>query len=88
MEQTPSITRREYNRQYHRKRYQESLEKGRSYSKSLKVKQRHNIDQATWDKYREHLADVIRLADIVRRIPADILAEVIANPPDILGERE
>ena len=82
MEQ-PITNRREYMREYQRERYNADKDKARSYQQSIKLKRKLNIPDQLWDKYKHHLADIIKLQKIVERLPADLILEVIQNPPQI-----
>jgi hypothetical protein len=82
--ETPITNRRDYMRDYQRQRYNADLEKARSYQQSLKLKKRLNISDAMWDKYKHHLADIIKLTKIMEHLPAELIQEVLLNPPQIV----
>jgi hypothetical protein len=84
MEQLPITNRRDYMRDYQRQRYNADLEKARAYQQSLKLKKRMNISDAMWDKYKHHLADIVKLTKIMEHLPAELIMEVLQNPPQIV----
>jgi len=84
--QTTNNNRRDYMRDYQRQRYNADLEKARSYQQSLKLKKRMNISDALWDKYKHHLADIVKLTKILEHLPAELIQEVLQNPPQIVAQ--
>jgi hypothetical protein len=81
--ETPITNRRDYMRDYQRQRYNADLEKARAYQQSLKLKKRMNISDALWDKYKHHLADIVKLTKIMEHLPTEIIMEVLQNPPQV-----
>jgi len=75
------LSRREYFREYQRKQYWADLQKGRSYKKSMAVKKKLNLGYDVWGKYKHHLADVLKLREIVQRLPREFLNEVLDSLP-------
>jgi len=78
----PIISRREYNREYQRQRYNADPEKGRAYKKSMQIKKQLNVGEALWNKYKHHLADILKLTEIARRLPREFVMEIVENLPD------
>jgi hypothetical protein len=83
MEQ-PITNRRDYMRDYQRQRYNADLEKARAYQQSLKLKKRLNLNDELWEKYKHHLADIVKLTKIMEHLPTELIMEVLQNPPQIV----
>jgi hypothetical protein len=81
--ETPITNRRDYMRDYQRQRYNADLEKARAYQQSLKLKRKLNINDAMWEKYKHHLADIIKLTKIMEHLPTELIMEVLQNPPQV-----
>jgi hypothetical protein len=66
-----------YIRKYMREHYLANTEKMKQYRKSCRLRQKCNIHEDEWKKYGEHLADIMKLREIVNRLPQKFLLEVI-----------
>jgi len=66
-----------YMRKYMREKYQADPTKARQYRNSCRIKAKLNINDADFERYGQYLADVVKLREIVVRIPAEHLQEVI-----------
>ena len=77
------ISRREYQREYQKKRYNANLDKARAYQKSLKVKKKLNLSDELWDKYKHNLADIMKLTKIMETLPREMILEILQTPPQM-----
>jgi hypothetical protein len=73
-------------REYQRQRYNADLEKARAYQQSLKLKRKLNINDELWDKYKHHLADIVKLTKIMEHLPTELIMEVLQNPPQVVPQ--
>ena len=73
--------RREYMRDYQRTKYQEDLVKARAYQQSIKLKKKLNLSDDLWLKYKHHLADVVRLQELLNRLPAEVVKDIMEGTP-------
>jgi hypothetical protein len=78
--------RRDYMREYQRERYNADKIKARAYQQSLKLKRKFNISEELWEKYKHHLADIVKLQKIMEHLPTQIILDVIQNPFQIVGD--
>ena len=69
--------RKEYMREYHRKRYLADTEKAKSYRNSLRCRLRENVTEEKWSKYKHHLADIVKLQDILKKLPTELIDEIM-----------
>ena len=76
-------TRRNYMRDYHKKRYNSDKIQARNYQQSIKLKKKLNINEEHWEKYKHNLADIIKLLKISQHLSSELILEVIQNPPEI-----
>lgn len=58
-----------YMNDYMKRKYNSDVVKMRMYKNSLASKKKYEIDDATWDKYRENLHHIIKLKKIVDELP-------------------
>ena len=78
MEAPKTNSRREYMREYQLKRYHDNEEKARGYINSLRIKKRNpNLPTEWWDKYKHHLADIVKIQVILKRLPMEVLMEIL-----------
>jgi predicted house-cleaning noncanonical NTP pyrophosphatase (MazG superfamily) len=70
-------SRKEYMREYQRKRYLQDPDKNKQYRNSLRVRLRDDISSELWDKYKHHLADVLKLKELVNKLPEELINEII-----------
>ena len=68
---------KEYMKEYMKKRYNNDKEKICKYQKALRWKTNKNISNEMWDKYKQHLVEVIKLQEILNELPADIISEIM-----------
>jgi hypothetical protein len=64
-------------REYQRKRYLANTEKAKSYRNSLRRRLKEDVSNELWLKYKHHLSDVVELQNIIKRLPIEIINEVI-----------
>jgi hypothetical protein len=67
---------KKYIREYMKKRYENDTNGERAYSRSIKFKNKNNIDDEEFKKYGKYLADVYKLRDIFNRIPNELFYSV------------
>ena len=75
--------RKNYMKEYMRNRYHADKEKSRGYKNSLRYKSKLNISDEDYQKYGNHLADVIKLAEnkaVKSLIPTEDAFKVPAIP--------
>jgi len=77
------FTRRNYMRDYHKKRYHSDVIQARNYQQSIKLKKKLNISEEHWEKYKHNLADIIKLLQISQHLSSELILEVLQNPPQI-----
>ena len=77
---TPTTNRKEYNRLYHNKRYKENKVQVHAYQQSMRLKKDMNIKKELWEKYRHHLADIVKIHKIMERVPTILILEILNNP--------
>lgn len=51
------------------------------------AKKRLNVADEMWDKYSHHLSDVIKLREILRRVPSEIVEEILRTEAGTIEER-
>ena len=85
---TNTNSRREYMREYQREKYNADKGKARAYQQSLKLKKKLHIDDELWEKYKHHLADIIKLTKIMEHLPNELILEILQNPPQIVLEED
>jgi hypothetical protein len=66
-----------YMREYKNNEYHEKTEFCKAYGNSIKAKKRHNIDETEWLLYKHHLADIIKLRQVLARLPMDMVQEAV-----------
>jgi hypothetical protein len=66
-----------YMRNYKKLKYNEDPTKARQYQNSLRFKQKNNINDETWEKYKHLLYDVYRLKDLMNILPRDLILEIL-----------
>lgn len=66
-----------YMREYMKKRYNANLEASRAYTKSLKAKKKNDITDEEFQLYGLHLANVLKLRQIKKELPPEILDQVL-----------
>jgi len=71
--------RKEYMRDYHRKRYLADADKAKSYRNSLRCRLKENITEEEWSKYKHHLADIVKLQDILKKLPKELIDEIMTK---------
>jgi hypothetical protein len=69
--------RKTYMREYMKRRYQTNVEESRRYGNAVKYRRRHNISPEDAKEYGIHLAEVVKLKQIISNLPADILSKVL-----------
>lgn len=67
----------EYMRNYKKNKYNEDLTKARQYQNSLRFKQKNNIHDDIWNKYKHRLYDVYRLKELMHILPRDLILEIL-----------
>jgi hypothetical protein len=72
--------RTDYMRQYMRNQYQTNPIKMKQYRNSCRVKAKLNIPDEEFERYKHYLADIVKLREIITRVPTDILLEIIIPP--------
>ena len=77
------FSRRNYMRDYHKKRYNSDKVQARNYQQSIKLKRKLNISEEHWEKYKHNLADIIKLLKISQHLSSELILEVLQNPPQI-----
>lgn len=80
--ETIVLSRREYHREYQRKRRVADPEKARKYQRSLEIKKRFDLGDDMWKKYKHHLNDVIKFTTLARQLPREFVLEIIENLPE------
>jgi len=68
---------KEYMKEYMKKRYNNDKEKINKYQRSLRLKAKKNISNEMWEKYKDHLVDVVKLQDVLNSLPIDIINEIL-----------
>jgi hypothetical protein len=68
---------KEYMKEYMKKRYENDKEKINKYQRSLRLKSKKNISNEMWEKYKDHLIDVVKLKEILSSLPIDIINEIL-----------
>ena len=68
---------KEYMKEYMKKRYNNDKEKINKYQRSLRLKSKKNISNEMWEKYKDHLVDVVKLQDVLTSLPIDIINEIL-----------
>jgi hypothetical protein len=43
----------------------------------LRLKAKKNISNEMWEKYKDHLVDVVKLQDVLTSLPIDIINEIL-----------
>jgi hypothetical protein len=66
-----------YMREYMKKRYHANLDASRAYTKSLKAKKKNDVSDEEFKRYGLHLANVLKLRQIKKELPPEILAQVL-----------
>jgi hypothetical protein len=66
-----------YMREYMKKRYHANPEVSRAYTKSLKAKKKNDITDEEFQLYGLHLANVLKLRQIKKELPPEILDQVL-----------
>jgi len=64
-------------REYMKKRYNANLEVSRAYTKSIKAKKKNDITDEEFQRYGLHLANVLKLRQIKKELPPEMLAQVL-----------
>ena len=77
--ESSTSSRKEYMREYQRKRYHADQEKAKSCRNSLRCRLKDDVSNELWDKYKHHLADVIKLQDIIRKLPVELVSEILTK---------
>jgi hypothetical protein len=72
-----------YQTKWQMKKYNADPVKARAYQNSVKMRRRLNVSDEIWDKYKEHLCNVVKLLTIVKQLPPDLFHEILENPPNI-----
>ena len=62
--------RKEYMREYMRKRYSENVEKARAYKNSIKYKVKYDLPAEDLKEYGEYLADIYKIRQLKKKIPS------------------
>jgi len=68
---------KEYMKEYMKKRYNNDKEKINKYQRSLRLKTKKNISNEMWEKYKDHLVDVVKLQEVLTSLPIDIINEIL-----------
>ena len=76
-----SVNKTEYMREYMRARYQADHTKEKQYRSSCRVKAKNNIPNEEFSKYKHHLADIVKLKEILTRVPKEMVLEIFQNAP-------
>lgn len=71
--------RKEYMREYMRKRYNENKEECRAYKNSVKYRKSHNLPAEELKEYGMYLVDIDRLRKIKEKLPADLFEKICAE---------
>jgi hypothetical protein len=74
----PNENRREYMATYMRQRYNDNLERERAYKRTINLKKKNIVLDATDEQeFGVYLADILKLRKIIQTIPQDLLNKVI-----------
>jgi len=85
---TKAELRKEYMREYQRKRYLANAEKAKAYRNSLRCRLKEDVPNELWIKYQHHLSDVVELQNIVKRLPIEMINEVIKETLNNMQEEQ
>ena len=77
MSSSSDEARKNYMKEYMRNRYHADKEKSRGYKNSLRYKSKLNISDEDYQKYGNHLADVIKLKTLLEKLPDTIVSELL-----------
>jgi hypothetical protein len=70
---------RDYNREYMNKRYKSDVVKSRAYQQSIRLKKKLATTDEEWEKYKHHLADIVKMKQIMERIPRELVLELLGT---------
>lgn len=68
-----------YMREYMKKRYQDNPEQEKAYRMSYLAKKKANVDEEEFRKYGLHLANVLKLRNLIKKIPKEFLVEELTQ---------
>lgn len=71
---------KEYIREYKKRKYDEDILRERNYQSSLKLKKKYDVSPELWTKYNHHLIDAFNISKIIQRFPPDMLQELLREP--------
>ena len=74
---------RDYIREYKQKKYEEDPAKERGYQSSLKLKKKYEVSPEVWEKYKHHLIDAFNFSKLVKRLPAEMVYDLLAEPLEL-----
>lgn len=75
-----SEKKREYIREYKKRKYDEDIQRERCYQSSIKLKKKYDVSPDVWNKYKHHLIDAFNLSKIIQRFPVELLEELLREP--------
>jgi deoxyadenosine/deoxycytidine kinase len=78
----------EYQREYHRNRYQSDPIIARQYQRSIKIKKQYNIPKEQFEKYRHQLGNVVNLLKLMQKMPESLILEIINEKPNLIPNFE
>lgn len=68
-----------YMSDYMKNKYSEDPIKMRNYKNSLNIKKKYIIDDAVWNEYKEQLANIVHLKEIVDQLPSGTFEKFLMN---------
>jgi len=69
-----------YMREYKRAKYAEDKEGARDYRNSLRYKKKLDLPPEDFAKYGKHLADMVKLRNLLDKLPAEFVASLLPQP--------
>jgi len=78
-ESTPEIKEESYITTYMRNRYRADPQSARAYRNSLRYKKRYGLAEEDFEKYGKHLADIVKLKQIVETLPPEFVKEIVQH---------
>ena len=63
---------KEYMNDYMKKKYHEDPVKSKMYKNSLYTKKKYNINEETWNKYKENLHHIFKMKEMIDELPSGV----------------
>ena len=63
---------KEYMNDYMKKKYHEDPVKSKMYKNSLYTKKKYNINEETWNKYKENLHHIFKMKEMIDELPPGV----------------